>query len=427
MVLLHLLHELSSERGWRLTVAHLNHQLRGRASDADERLVRRTASRLGLRFVAERADVRGGARAWKVSPEMAARKLRHDFLARTALRLRIATVALAHHADDQVELFFLRLLRGSGAEALAGIKPRTRSPSDPRIFLVRPLLGLSKASLRAYADAEGVRFREDASNARFEIQRNRIRHELLPLLRRHYQPALDRAVLRVMDIIGAESELVAAAARQWQRQEQGGSGAAFKGLPLAVQRRVVQAQLRELGLEADYALVERLRLKEGKPISIGAEEGEARCVARDGGRVQWYERVPGQFNPSACEVVLGEGAGEVEFDGVRVRWRLLPWQAGLRPKAAPRQEWFDADRVGDLVRLRHWQKGDKFRPIGGAGALKLQDFFTNAKVARRRRHELLLAASASGEVFWVEEMRIAERFKLTERTKRCLHWVWQRL
>src|SRR6266446_4921470 len=215
MVLLDALRELAPENGWRLKVAHLNHRLRGRSSDADERLVRRTARRLGLPVEAERADVRRFARAHKLSLEMAAREVRHDFLARAARRLDNCSVALAHHADDQLELFFLRLLRGSGGEGLAGMKWRNASPSDSRVELVRPLLDLPKGALKKYAAARGIRFREDASNESLDIQRNRIRHELLPLLRKNYQPALERTVARAMEIIGAEGEFVTRAAREW--------------------------------------------------------------------------------------------------------------------------------------------------------------------------------------------------------------------
>ena len=150
ITLLHILHELAPKHRWRLTVAHLNHRLRGRSSDADERFVRRVAERLKLPIVVEGADVRKCAAQEKLSLEMAARKLRHDFLARAALRRGIPAVALAHHADDQLELFFQRLLRGSGGEGLAGMKWQSPSPSNRQIFLVRPLLDLPKAALRKF-------------------------------------------------------------------------------------------------------------------------------------------------------------------------------------------------------------------------------------------------------------------------------------
>ena len=140
MVLLHVLHSLSARHQWRLAIAHFNHHLRGLESDADERFVQETGAKLSLRFLRGAADTATYARGEKLSVEMAARQLRHHFLARTARRLKIHTVALAHHLDDQVELFFLRLLRGSSGEGLAGMRWSGPSANNPRIQLIRPLL-----------------------------------------------------------------------------------------------------------------------------------------------------------------------------------------------------------------------------------------------------------------------------------------------
>src|SRR6185369_5793855 len=142
MVLLHALRRLSVRHRWRLTVAHFNHQLRGGASDADEKLVRTTAAKMKLPVAAAGADVKRFAKQGRLSIEMAARKLRHEFLARAARERGIKTVALAHHADDQVELFFLRLLRGAGTQGLSGMKWQSPSPADKTIALARPLLDL---------------------------------------------------------------------------------------------------------------------------------------------------------------------------------------------------------------------------------------------------------------------------------------------
>ena len=234
MVLLHALATLAEGRRWKITVAHFNHRLRGRSSDADERLVLKTAAALKLPAVAGGADVNSFARASGLSLEMAARQLRHEFLARTAQERKISTVALAHHADDQVELFFLRLLRGAGADGLAGMKPSSPSPSDRRIQLVRPLLGFSKTQLNEFARKEKIPFREDASNQSSDFLRNRIRNELLPLLRNKYQPGIDASVLRLMDIVGAEAEAVGNVAAKWRQQHR----TAFEDLSVAVQRRI---------------------------------------------------------------------------------------------------------------------------------------------------------------------------------------------
>src|SRR6266568_1406073 len=460
IVLLHIVSDLARKNEWQLFVAHLNHQLRGRNSQADERLVRQIADRLDLPAVVERADVRTFASKHRLSLEMAGRTLRHDFLARMAAEMGIPSVALAHHADDQLELFFLRLLRGSGGEGSAGMKWRNPSPSNPEIELVRPLLDQPKAALREYAAQNKLRFRNDASNSCLDIQRNRIRHELLPLLRKRYQPGLDRTILRMMDIIGAEAELVAVLARDWLERQRSRIGfhsfpksegqTPFEDLPLAVQRRCIQLQLLGQGIAVDYDLVEQLRLGPEKAVTVGqgkasrGGEGEpprrgrgarARGVTqvllsalRDTkGIIHLRQSKPAEFNSNSKAVDLGERAGEVVFDGVRIRWRIELRNGNGQREAVARRQFFDASKVGSRILLRHWQPGDRFQPIGMAHAVKLQDFFTNEKVPRSRRHDLIVAATAQGEVFWVEGMRISERFKLTKPVNRRLQWRWHRL
>ncbi|HZO83756.1 MAG TPA: tRNA lysidine(34) synthetase TilS, partial [Verrucomicrobiae bacterium] len=203
MVLLHVLAE-----GREIQIAHLNHQLRGRSSDADERLVHKTAKKLKLPCHVERADVKAIARAQKLSIEMAARQCRHEFYARLARKLGISKIALAHHADDQVELFFLRLLRGAGSEGLAGMPEISPSPVDPSLTIIRPFLAATKEEIRAYAAEHKIAFREDATNVSTSILRNRVRQKLIPLLEREYQPGLTQTILRIMELVRAESECI---------------------------------------------------------------------------------------------------------------------------------------------------------------------------------------------------------------------------
>src|SRR6266566_2045265 len=139
MVLLELLRRLAPIHHWQLCVAHFNHRLRGRSSQDDERLVRATSAKLKIPCLVGQADVKRVANEQKLSLEMAARRLRHQFLARVALERGLKSIALAHQADDQVELFFLRLLRGAAGPGLAGMKWTSPSPADPNLALVRPL------------------------------------------------------------------------------------------------------------------------------------------------------------------------------------------------------------------------------------------------------------------------------------------------
>ena len=420
MVLLHLLHRLARATRWQLVVAHFNHQLRGRASDADEAFVRETADRLKLPCAVDRAAIGRVARARRLSLEMAARELRHAFLARAARAHGARVVALAHHADDQVETFLLRLLRGAGGEGLAGMKPSAPSPADADVRLVRPLLEFSRSSLAAYARRHRLRFREDASNACRDIPRNRVRHELVPRLRR-FQPALDIVIPRAMELVGAEAEFAEAAAHRWLRHR---PRRPFVTLAVAVQRRVIQAQLRQLGCETDFALVEYLRAAEGRPIAV--RPGLSMFRNADG-RVEAAPAQRTRFRSDRLVVKLAVPRGAVEFAGVRCGWVLVA--GGLparRLRAVAGREVFDADRLGPRMVLRHWQPGDRFQPIGLARAAKLQDLFTNAKVPAAERRQRIVATTARGAVAWVEGLRMSERFKLTAATKRRLIWHWAR-
>lgn len=423
MVLLHALKVLSAERRWKLTVTHFNHCLRGRASDADEALTWKTAERMKLPFVTGRANVKNFAKESKLSVETAARKLRHEFFARVARERGIKTVALAHHADDQVELFFLRLLRGSGGGGLAGMPWCSPSPADRKISLVRPLLDLSKAELEKFAREHKIAFREDSTNLSPNFLRNRIRHGLLPLLRKKYQPALNKTVLRLMDIVGAESDFASERAQLWLSG--GPAQNDFDKLPVAIQRHILRLQLIKLNIATDFDLVESLRRLVNQSITVIANLS----VSRDEkGRVSVRERYTNAFKNSLLNVKL-DRTDIAFFDAVKFSWQFSKQRESLsRPtKASPklRKEFFDAGKVGKEIILRHWRAGDRFQPIGLKSAIKLQDVFTNQKVPRERRHQLVVA-EAGGEIFWVEGLRISENFKLTQQTKRVLTWKWRR-
>jgi tRNA(Ile)-lysidine synthase len=422
MVLLHVLHSLSTRNQWRLAISHFNHHLRGVESDADEQFVRNSAAKLSLAFVRGAAHAATFARRKKVSIEMAARQVRHQFLARTARRLKIGTVALAHHADDQIELFFLRLLRGASGEGLAGMRWAGPSPSDPKVQLVRPLLDQPKAALRMFAEQRGIAFREDATNAQGDFLRNRVRNKLLPLLARRYQPALARTVLRTMEVVGAEADFARKAAEKWLQRKR---PANFDRLHTAVQRQVIHFQLLSLGIVPDFDLIEQLRRGIEQPISIGPEL----AVFRDrAGRIAQRSPVQSGFQAGEAVLELNGSNGKTSFDGIEIRWEII--SANKTSKRAPAfaagVEYFDADKVSPTVLLRHWRPGDRFQPIGLSAPVKLQDLFSNARIPRSARHQLVVATTATGELFWVEGLRIAERFKLDKRTLRRLKWRWSR-
>ena len=216
VVLLRSLESLAGDLGLELAAAHFNHRLRGTAADADQAFVRTLADELRIPCFEGAARVRAEATASRESLEMTGRRLRHSFLAATARKWNADGIALAHHADDQAELFLIRLLRGAGGAGLAGMRWRSPSPSDPGVPLVRPLLNLSKTELETEAATEAWPFREDETNRDPSILRNRIRHELLPLLEEGFQPGIRTVLNRTADLVGDEATFVEETAVRWR-------------------------------------------------------------------------------------------------------------------------------------------------------------------------------------------------------------------
>ncbi len=430
MVLLHAMARLRDRHPWQLCVAHFHHGLRAAPADADARFVREAAQGLGLRFVLGRGDVRRNRHASE-SVEQAARRLRHAFLARTARRLHCAWIATGHHADDQLELFLMRLLRGAGAVGLAGMRTVDPSPADPSVRLVRPLLGHEGSAIHTAAVALGVPFREDATNQDPAFVRNRVRHELIPLLRTRFQPALSRVVEREQILLRDQADFLAELAARWVSTN-AQAAEPFDHLPVALQREVLRHQLLRAGVPAGFDLIETLRRQPATPVQTDARSQ----VSRDSAgrlRVTPASRACAKF-PSLQRLLPLDTLpprGRFAFGGLSITWRVHPDPEPtplplVTAAARDTLEWFDADAVGPMVRLRFWRPGDRFRPIGLSGTAKLQDLFTNAKVPRTERRQRVVAETAGGTIFWVEGLRIGHAARVTPDTRRRVSWRFRR-
>ena len=417
MALLHLLATPALGLRDRLVVAHFDHRLRGAESDADAAFVAQAARRLGLPFESDSGDTRQLAAETGDGVEAAARQLRHGFFARLAKRLG-AVVALAHHADDQVETFFLRLLRGAGNRGLAGMRPVAPSPADPGVTLVRPLLGIRRDEIVEYATREGIGFREDATNADTRFLRNRIRHELLPQLAGKFGASVSRQVLKAMQLAGDAADCIDGLAAKWTGEPP------FNQLSIAVQRQVVQRQLFALGDEPSFDLVESLRLEVGRVIEVAP--GRRLRLNADGQVEAAASTAEPEFSLAKREVSLTGQAGEVEFGGLKIGWErvaggLAKWR---EVGQAENREVFDAESLGQAITLRHWRPGDRYQPIGQTGTAKLQDLFVNQKIPKAERRQLVAAEAAGGRLFWVQKLRIADGGKVTDSTRELILFRW---
>lgn len=349
--------------------------------------------------------------------EAAARALRHRFLARTAIRFKSHGIALAHHAGDQAETVLIRLFRGAGGFGLEAMTATARSPANASVALLRPLLNRTRAELESLAREQHWDWREDSSNADSKILRNRIRNELLPLLRRQYCPAIDTLLCRTAEITAADARLSSSSALQWLDSKR---RPPFPKLPLAIQRAVIRNQIQSLGGSAQFELTERLRIEPEVPVEVSPGR---RIQRRLDGTVVDVSLPVLDHCDRARDVDFAGRGGRFQFGGRPIRWRI--GVGNQVPSSQRGIEHFDADRVGPVVRVRHWQAGDRFRPLGFLTAAKLQNLFVNRKVPAAGRRHRIVATTASGEIFWVEGLPPGEQFKIRLGTCRILTLTWQ--
>ena len=254
-----LLHWLTNLGYKKLTVCHLNHQLRGRSSAADARFVEKLAARYGVDSEFASANVRAIAKKKKNSIETAAREARYSFFAETAKRHRCHTIFLGHHADDLVETFLLNLIRGAGLTGLAAMRDvSTREIDGVDLTIVRPLLSVWRSDIDRYVQEYHLRFREDATNKNLAATRNRIRNRIIPYLEKILGRNLCQNIWRTA-MIAAEEE-------KWLDTEVPDSTNAhfsvsrLRALPVALQRRAILKWLRAQNIsDLGFDVIERVR------------------------------------------------------------------------------------------------------------------------------------------------------------------------
>ena len=254
-----LLHWLISVGYKKLIVCHLNHQLRGRSSDADARFVQKLAETYQTGFERGAANIGALAKKKKMSIETAAREARYSFFAKAAKRHRCHTMFLAHHADDLVETFLLNLIRGAGLTGLAAMREISNRRIDSvDLTIVRPFLSVWRAEIDKYVREHRLKFREDATNKNLDPLRNRIRHRIIPYLEKTLGRNIRQNIWRTA-IIAAEEE-------NWIDNEVPDSANAqlsvhkLRALPVALQRRAILKWLRAQNIsEVGFDLIERVR------------------------------------------------------------------------------------------------------------------------------------------------------------------------
>ncbi len=437
VVLLHILLEMAPALGLHLAVAHLNHCLRGDRSDADEQFVRRLATGKDLQFYCRKADVGAFKQASGLSLEAAARQVRHTFLEEVAESEGFDKIALGHHADDNAEQLLLHLLRGSGLAGLAGMAP-------VRGRLIRPLIDLTRSEIMAWARFHRLDFCRDASNADLRFTRNRVRHMLLPLLEKEFNPGIRAVLHRTASLLRQEQQWLAKLDARWARQAVMArsretvdlQAETLACMPAAQARRVLRYVVgRLLGYLRGFTCAHLEALlalsapgQDGKqlhlPLGIRARRmGPVLRISLRHDTLAEKETAPWtlEVDPEAKrhqQVRLPAG-GLLEIQILTCCHKASWHQAGHD------QAYFDMDRLIMPLTVRNFRKGDRIRPFGLKGSQKLKKMFIDRKIPRSQRPKIPLVVSG-GQILWVAGVRRSNLAPVTRHTKRILHLCYHK-
>jgi tRNA(Ile)-lysidine synthase len=444
--LTHILSMLKKELSLKLYGFSLDHSTRDGQSGEDLEFVSRMYKDLGIKIFTRKIDADKWCREHKLSFQEGARKIRMGFLEELAEKHNIDKIALGHNLDDNIETFLMRIIRGSGARGLSGIKPVSGR-------IIRPLLNTPRQDIEDYLKTNHIDFRVDSSNLEDKYTRNRIRNQLIPFIMDNFPGDLQNSLKRSMDILGQEDEFLKGYALEILKRDaeiQEGprnTGAICVKFPImsigkyhkGLKRRVIQA-----ALELLLGNLEDISFKNIGDILnlIQPENGENRWLKPLGSiiaaRIGEYihlvntdymegldpdirsyikERIDpgseGKVSGMEQEINIGGYTDLEGFDFI-IKSEILS-DPGNYSKLPDSKAVMDLDKVKLPIIVRGWTEGDRFYPLGMKGSKKLQDFFIDAKVQVNLRKKIPVVCDRE-KILWVGNMRIDSRVKATPST-----------
>ncbi len=406
-------------------VAHLNHNLRPGA-DGDQQFCADFAAQLSLPIELGSADVRAHAERARISIEEAGHRERYAFFDQVLQVLGADCIATAHTRHDQAETSLMRLLRGAGPGGLSGIHPRSGR-------VVRPLLDVSRTELRTYLAARGQTYREDETNQDLSVTRNRVRHELIPLLESRFSASVVETLARDAKIARYDAEWLDETANLVAptivKTIDGGvemDGATLVRQPVALARRITkQALERVTGRTSTFDQIDRvLAIAECGMSEPDVVDLQGCHVRRFDTRLVVRPPRPRERPPESPDFAYDLGIpGEVAVPeaGVALSVERALGDAPIGPLAARSgQVCVAGEQLTDPLTVRNWRPGDVFRPLGLRGHKKLQDFFVDRKVAREARQKVPIVTDKHKGIVWIVGHTVGEEFRVSASTEGML-------
>jgi len=427
VALLRILLDLRDELGVVLSVAHFHHQIRGAEADADKQFVEDLAARLQLEFYCGSGNVPAHAAAEKISLETAARDLRHQWFARLITQSKADKIATAHTLDDQAETVLMRILRGTGARGLAGIAPAQKAK-----HLVRPLLTTSRLEIETYLKTLGQPWQQDASNLDTRHTRNRVRHMLLPLLEREFNPAIRQTLADMAELAQAEdeywnNELSSLLPRLAHEGKPSRSGRSLSGesknvlgldlsalqrLPLAVRRQAIYESAKRLGVSLEFKHVQQLTTlaeheKPGKKVVLP----DGLVANRTARELQFSRLNPAPLKNYCYPLPI---PGEVAVAELRLTIRARLISAGKQKASGYNAaSLLNPSLLGPELAVRNWRAGDRFFPAHSQSPKKVKELLQPCRLGQElssAQRSIWPVIESRGQIVWMRGFNVSHDF-----------------
>jgi tRNA(Ile)-lysidine synthase len=403
-VLCEVLHQLK----YTFAIAHCNFGLRAEDAEADQLFAKKLAKKYDVPFFTENFDTRTFAAQEKLSIQMAARTLRYAWFEQVRRQEGYDFIATAHHSNDLTETILLHLTKGTGIAGLHGIPPKNG-------FIIRPMLHVTKDDIFDFVTSSKLVWREDSSNETTKYQRNKIRHEVIPVLK-EINPNLEETMQQTAERV-SQAETIVHAYIEHLRQQ------CIKEAPDAVYLSLVPLQnatglpvvLHELLRPFNFSYTVVLELVDALAGIPGKQfVSPSHTLVKDREQLVITPRNLTRFG----SITIAEGQTEVDEEHVHLTLRYV-YAVDYKLVTKPHVAALDADLLKFPLRLRPWQEGDWFVPLGMNGKKKISDFLIDKKIpANLKTRTLVLVSDQS--VVWVVGQRLDNRFKVTEKTQRVL-------
>ena len=402
MVLLNLCHQA----GFNISVAHCNFNLRGEESDADAKFVKDTCSRLKIPYFEKHFDTKSYASTHGISTQMAARDLRYAWFNELLSELNLDQLAVAHHAQDNLETVLLNLARGTSISGLRGMLPKSGD-------IIRPLLGFERDEIENFAKQEGIEWREDSSNASDNYKRNYLRHQIIPAfteLNAGFYTTFQNTLEKNLEVEKVFQEKITALKPYIEEVVDG--------------YRFSKDQIILSGIGA-FQLSELL-----KPFGLNYEQSKELLVAMEG--------ISGKtFNTSSHQLLVDREyvfitahqtnefesflieEGQGQFSLSQQTYEIKRLNGDSEVDRNPSNAFLDFNKLTFPLAVRAWKEGDYFFPLGMKGKKKLSDFMIDQKIPLNLKDQIRVLTSEES-IVWVIGHRIDDRFKTNEQTKEVL-------